>query len=115
MNTADRSIALVDSALRRRFYFQALMPTRPPVNQVLRGWLARYGFDPEPADLLDELNGLIEDEEFAIGPSYLMTSGGQPPRLEHVWERSILPLLEEHYFGTQRDVRGEFGLAALRD
>lgn len=115
MNTADRSIALVDSALRRRFYFQALMPMRPPVNQVLRAWLARYGVDPEPADLLDELNGLIDDEEFAIGPSYLMTSGGQAPRLEHVWERSILPLLEEHYFGTQRDVRSEFGLAALRD
>jgi hypothetical protein len=115
MNKADRSIALVDSALRRRFYFQALMPTRPPVNDVLRGWLARYGFDPEPADLLDELNSLIEDEEFAIGPSYLMTDGGQPPRLEHIWERGILPLLEEHYFGTQRDVRGEFGLAALRD
>jgi 5-methylcytosine-specific restriction protein B len=114
MNTADRSIALVDSALRRRFYFQALMPTRPPVNQVLRAWLARCGFDPEPADLLDELNGLIEDEEHAIGPSYLMTGRGQPPKLEHVWERGILPLLEEHYFGTRRDVRSEFSLASLR-
>jgi 5-methylcytosine-specific restriction protein B len=114
MNTADRSIALVDSALRRRFYFQALMPTRPPVNRVLREWLARRGFDPEPADLLDELNGLIEDEECSIGPPYLMSGGDQPPRLERVWGRGILPLLEEHYFGTQRDVHGEFGLAALR-
>ena len=114
MNTADRSIALVDSALRRRFYFQALMPTRPPVNQVLRTWLARCGFEPEPADLLDELNGLIEDEEYAIGPSYLMTDGDQAPKLEHVWERGILPLLEEHYFGTQRDVHREFSLTSLR-
>ncbi len=114
MNTADRSIALVDSALRRRFYFQALMPTRSPVNHVLRAWLTRCGFDPEPADLLDELNSLIEDEEYAIGPSYLMTDGERPPRLELVWERGILPLLEEHYFGTQRDVHGEFSLASLR-
>jgi len=114
MNTADRSIALVDSALRRRFYFQALMPTRPPVNQLLRTWLARRGLDPEPADLLDELNGLIEDEEYTIGPSYLMVDGNEPQRLEHVWEHGILPLLEEHYFDTRRDVLGEFSLNSLR-
>jgi 5-methylcytosine-specific restriction enzyme B len=114
MNTADRSIALVDSALRRRFYFQALMPTRPPVERVLRSWLQRCDFDLEPADLLDELNSMIDDEEFAVGPSYLMTDGEQPPRLERVWEHAILPLLEEHYFGARPDVRGEFGLVALR-
>ena len=39
MNTADRSIGLIDSALRRRFHFQALFPARPPIDEVLARWL----------------------------------------------------------------------------
>lgn len=121
MNTADRSIALVDSALRRRFYFVQFTPTQPPFDRVLPGWLARHNLDPEPADLLTELNRALAAEpgigdEFAIGPSYLMTGDGSPPRLDHVWRYAILPLLEERFFGvkTRTDVEREFGLAAIR-
>lgn len=110
MNTADKSIALVDAALRRRFYFVGLMPTRAPVNDVLRRWLDRHGHDPAPAALLDELNAEIADADFSIGPSYLMTD---PHKLEHAWEHAILPLLEEHYYGTGQDVSKRFGLDAL--
>ena len=110
MNTADKSIALVDAALRRRFYFVGLMPTHPPVNQVLTRWLARHNHDPAPAALLDELNSEIADADFAIGPSYLMTN---PKNLERVWEHAILPLLHEHYYGTGQDVDKRFGLSAL--
>ena len=39
MNTADRSIALVDAALRRRFYFVPFLPTAEPVKDVLGKWL----------------------------------------------------------------------------
>jgi 5-methylcytosine-specific restriction protein B len=114
MNTADRSIALVDSAMRRRFAFQAFFPGRPPIDGLLRAWLAREGLDGRPADLLDALNERIADEDFAIGPSYLMmpkvaTGDG----LGRIWRTSILPLLEEHFFGQGRDLEGEFGLAAL--
>ena len=115
MNTADRSIALVDAALRRRFYFSELSPTHEPVNLVLRGWLLRHGLDDEPALLLDALNEKIARDEIAIGPSYLMTEDGDAPDLDRVWEHAILPVLEEHLYGTDRVVATEFGLAALRD
>jgi hypothetical protein len=114
MNTADRSIALVDSALRRRFYFVGLIPTREPVNRVLTDWLAAHDLPPDAADVLAELNRVISDEEFSIGPSYFMTKHGTAPDLERIWVHSIMPLLEERYYGTQRDVEAEFGLAAIK-
>lgn len=114
MNTADRSIALVDSALRRRFYFVGLIPTREPVNRVLAEWLSANKLDPEPAALLDALNEAIGDEDFSIGPSYFMTKGGTAPDLERIWRYSIMPLLEEHYYGSGRDLEDQFGIAAIR-
>jgi AAA domain (dynein-related subfamily) len=111
MNTADKSIALVDAALRRRFYFVGLMPTKPPVREVLARWLAARSYDPMPAALLDELNAEIADADFSIGPSYLMTD---PKNLEQVWEHGILPLLEEHFYGSGQDISQRFGLEALK-
>jgi MoxR-like ATPase len=73
MNTADRSIALVDAAMRRRFYFQGLFPGEEPIRDVLPRWLITQGFKPEAAELLKALNESIDDPDFAIGPSYLMT------------------------------------------
>ncbi len=113
MNTADRSIALVDAALRRRFYFVPFLPGEAPIAHVLGAWLASHGHGQEAADLLKTLNARIGSDDIAIGPSYFMTSGG-PPNLERVWKHAILPLLEEHFFGTGKDVEAEFGLSALR-
>jgi 5-methylcytosine-specific restriction enzyme B len=113
MNTADRSIALVDSALRRRFLFQELSPTMPPVDTVLGQWLAAHDHDPDAAVLLRELNAAIDDEDFAIGPSYFITSDGALPNLERIWANAIMPLLRERYYGTTEDL-GRFELAALR-
>ena len=115
MNTADRSIALVDAALRRRFYFQSLLPTEAPVSEVLRRWLDRHGLDPEPADLLDALNAAIDDDDFSVGPSYFMNAEGTTPNLGHIWRHELEPLLTEHFYGADRDIRAEFGLKALRD
>ncbi len=114
MNTADRSIALVDGALRRRFNFVEFDPTQEPIAKVLGSWLARNGLDPEPAALLNALNQAIDDNEFSIGPSYFITPDGTEPDLESVWRHAIVPLLEERYYGSRRDVEGEFGLDALR-
>ena len=114
MNTADRSIALVDSALRRRFYFVGFVPTKDPIDNVLPRWLEANGLDPEPAVLLEALNEAIDDEDFSIGASYLMTSDGSTPKLEQVWEHAIQPILEEHFYGSRRDIAAEFGIEALR-
>jgi MoxR-like ATPase len=113
MNTADRSIALVDAALRRRFYFFGFLPTVSPVSEVLDKWLTRYGLDEEPARLLELLNEQIKGDEFAIGPSYFMTDPVNGPDLERVWERAIMPLLEEHHYGMTWD-REACNLPSLR-
>ncbi|ACU75792.1 ATPase associated with various cellular activities AAA_5 [Catenulispora acidiphila DSM 44928] len=115
MNTADRSIALVDAAMRRRFSFVELSPDAAPVKELLHRWLAAEGRAPEPAMLLNELNCRIEDKDFRIGPSYLMKKGVyRDGGLERVWRTKILPLLEEHHYGEGIDVEKRYGLAALR-
>lgn len=115
MNTADRSIAKVDSAMRRRFAFVELHPRTPPVQGLLSRWLARKGLPDWPAKVLDELNARIEDADAAIGPSYLMD-----PRIyqrgdgvERVWQYWIMPLLADQFYG-HADLEERYGLAALR-
>lgn len=115
MNTADRSIALVDTAMRRRFAFTELSPAEEPTKGLLHRWLARDGRGPEPALLLDALNARIEDPDFKIGPSYLMKPGVyRDGGLERTWRTKILPLLEEHHYGEGIDINRKYGLAALR-
>ena len=113
MNTADRSIALVDSALRRRFLFLEMSPTKAPVENVLEQWLSAHDHDPDAAMLLRALNTAIDDDDFSIGPSYFITRDGSLPDLERIWANAIMPLLHDRYYGTAEDV-GRFELAALR-
>ncbi|WP_063628066.1 DUF4357 domain-containing protein [Actinospica robiniae] len=115
MNTADRSIALVDTAMRRRFAFIELSPAEEPTKGLLHRWLARKGREPEPALLLDALNARIDDPDFKIGPSYLMKPGVyRDGGLERTWRTKILPLLEEHHYGEGIGIDRRYGLAALR-
>lgn len=116
MNTADRSIALVDAAMRRRFAFVELSPRTEPTSGLLRRWLAKEGKDTEPADLLDALNSRIDEADFRIGPSYLMKKGVyREGGLERTWRTKILPLLEEHHYGEGVDIEKRYGLTALRE
>ncbi|HUZ26549.1 MAG TPA: AAA family ATPase [Streptosporangiaceae bacterium] len=114
MNTADRSIAKVDAAMRRRFAFVELHPRVPPAQGLLDRWLARQELPLWPARVLDALNARIEDADAAIGPSYLMDKriyereGG----VQRVWKYSIMPLLADLFYG-QPDLEERYGLAAL--
>lgn len=116
MNTSDRSIALLDAAMRRRFAFVELHPEREPVRSVLEKWLRGRGASDQPAVLLRALNGRIADADFQIGPSYLMAEDASPDgsHLDLVWEHEILPLLEEYHYGESINVEEVYGLPALR-
>lgn len=123
MNTTDRSIALVDAAMRRRFAFVELHPSRPPTAGILASWLQKRMKDDDVAHnldapvLLDALNARIEDHDLAIGPSYLMLPQiyRREDGLERAWETSILPLLAEHHYGAPIAVLDQYRLGALRD
>ncbi|MGW3890514.1 AAA family ATPase [Micromonospora chokoriensis] len=120
MNTADRSIALVDAAIRRRFAFVELHPDEEPVSSVLHAWLKKQGkADDERPALLGALNAAIgtADHDFKIGPSYFMRPTAQHvDGLIRIWDHDLLPLLEEHYAGrlSRAAVRSRFGLSAIR-
>ena len=116
MNTADRSIALVDLALRRRFYFVEFHPDKGPIKGVLREWLNKNGLDGMVwvADVVDKANELLgDDRHAAIGPSYFMKPDLDEATVKRVWQHSVLPYIEERLFG-QDDRLGEFDLDRLR-
>ncbi|MFG3420589.1 McrB family protein [Micromonospora sp. NPDC048063] len=116
MNTADRSIALVDVAMRRRFAFVELHPTKPPVSGLLRRWLDREGLSSDAPALLDALNARLADSDYAIGPSYFMRESvhAKPEGLHRVWRHDILPMLVEHHYADDIDVEQRYGLDVLR-
>ena len=112
MNTADRSIALMDAALRRRFFFTPFFSDEPPIKGLLRRWLERAGHGTWVADLVDSANGLL-DRDMGIGPSYFMTTGDlDEERVRRIWRRSVLPYIEEQFFGDA-DKLAEFSLDRL--
>lgn len=114
MNTADRSIALLDSALRRRFYFIAFRPDEPPVSQVLSRYLAaNHAALGWVADVVDRANTLLNDPDAAIGPSHFMRDDLDEAWVRRAWEHAVLPTLEEHFYGHP-DRLAEFGLNQLR-
>jgi 5-methylcytosine-specific restriction protein B len=118
MNTADRSIAMMDAAIRRRFAFIELHPKTEPVRGSLRRFLEARGLDTLNADLLDCLNDAIDDwdRDLMIGPSYFMKGAAQTPSgLRRVWKYELMPLLEEHYHGqlNRAQLEERFGLDQL--
>ena len=115
MNTADRSIALVDLALRRRFYFEEFHPDKEPVKSVLRKWLkAKVPGMEWVADVVEEANRrLSDDPHAAIGPSYFMREGLDDRGVERIWQHSVLPYLEERLFGDG-DRLSQFDLKSLK-
>jgi 5-methylcytosine-specific restriction protein B len=113
MNTADRSIALLDAALRRRFHFVPFFPDEWPIEGLLRRWLQEH--NPamvHVADIVDRANALLEDRNLQIGPSHFMVEGLDEQWLKRIWKYSVKPYIEEQYFDEPERV-DDFDLEKL--
>jgi 5-methylcytosine-specific restriction protein B len=94
MNTADRSIALVDHALRRRFAFISLRPD----YEVLRRFHAGASYEVDGLiTTLKRLNSQINDQHYEIGITFFLKAN-LPDHLEAIWTMEIEPYLEEYFF-----------------
>lgn len=99
MNTADRSIALIDTALRRRFHFKEMMPQPEIMNQNVEGINLQ--------ELLSKINERIEfllDRDHTIGHSYFIrvTSKNE---LCDVFRDKIIPLLQEYFYNDWEKIQ----------
>jgi len=116
MNTADRSIALVDAALRRRFHFIGLHPDTPPIKDLLRRFLAEAHLDSAlgwlPA-VVDKANSLLPDRQLALGPSHFLSRSLTQTDIELIWEHSVMPYFEEQFLDDPKALN-RFALNALR-
>jgi 5-methylcytosine-specific restriction protein B len=110
MNTADRSIALVDHALRRRFAFLSL---RPNYDLLLR-FHAGSGFQVAPLiEILERVNREINDPHYEIGISYFLRTD-LAEHIEDIWRMEIEPYLEEYFFDNPTK-GAEYGWDAVRE
>ncbi|HTU19463.1 MAG TPA: DUF2461 family protein [Gemmataceae bacterium] len=101
MNATDRSAALIDQALRRRFSFLDM----PPDAAVLSRWLHAHtstAFAERVQKLFERLNTRLRADlgpQGQIGHSYFMVPDLDEARLRIIWQHHVRPLLEEHFAG----------------
>ena len=103
MNTADRSIAAMDTALRRRFSFREMRP-KPEVLQDI------YVENLSISEMLSRMNKRIEalyDREHTIGHAYFMPLKENPTleTLSCIFRNNIMPLLQEYFFQDYQNIR----------
>ncbi|MGI4792026.1 MAG: McrB family protein [Janthinobacterium lividum] len=109
MNTADRSIALLDLALRRRFTFVEMPPDPALLSEDVAGVNLQ--------NLLTRLNRRIAallDRDHCIGHSYLMGVSTEED-LHFAWYHRIVPLLQEYFYHDGERLRAVVGKAFVQE
>ncbi len=102
MNTADRSIAQLDTALRRRFVFEEMMPRPELLKDVIIDTI-------NISEMIVAINERIEyiyDREHTIGHSYFLPLINNPTKdkLDEIFKINIIPLLAEYFYGDWGDI-----------
>lgn len=99
MNTADRSVEALDSALRRRFCFTEMMPRPELLRETIEGIAL--------SDVLEIINRrivVLKDREHQIGHSYFINVKDKLS-LKGVFKNNIIPLLQEYFYGNYDYIR----------
>jgi putative mcrBC restriction endonuclease system, mcrB subunit len=117
MNTADRSIALMDTALRRRFQFEEMMPDSQILRELVADKVTDGDLELDVANMLDVINRRIEylfDREHTIGHAFFtgLKDGASVSKLASIFKKSVIPLLQEYFYedyGKIRMILGDNG------
>jgi hypothetical protein len=109
MNTADRSVEALDAALRRRFQFEELAPDPDAINILVEDQI-------DTAQMLRTINRRIEkllDRDHTIGHAFFepLREDASIETLREVFRTSVLPLMQEYFFGDW----GKIGLVLGKD
>ncbi len=111
MNTADRSIALMDTALRRRFKFEEMLPDYDLLKDI---FVEDKGVKVNIGAMLKVINERIEylyDREHTIGHAVFLEKGKDNRididinKLENIFKKSIIPLLQEYFYEDYEKIR----------
>lgn len=113
MNTADRSIATIDTALRRRFLFREMLPN----PQVLADVMVE---DLSISAMLNRMNqriAVLYDREHTIGHAYFMKLRDNPTveTLAEIFRNNIIPLLQEYFYEDYEKIRLVLGDSLKND
>ena len=118
MNTADRSIALLDMAIRRRFAFIGLFVDEEPIRGILHRYLSEKAPDMTYlADMIDYVNAEMGDPNTAVGPSHYMLSEVQSlndKKAERIWRHSVLPALADRFYDAPGEL-SRFSYSTVKD
>jgi 5-methylcytosine-specific restriction enzyme B len=102
MNTADRSIALMDVAMRRRFDFEELMPEEVVIREALEKEGVQIPIIELVLDIFNTLNSRIRflyDRDHQLGHAYFLNATGLP-NLRKIFTDRVIPLLQEYFYGA---------------
>ena len=107
MNTADRSIALMDTALRRRFKFEEMLPDYHLLEDI---FVEDKGTKVNIGAMLKVINERIEylyDREHTIGHAVFLElkENNNIDKLENIFKKSVIPLLQEYFYEDYEKIR----------